>query len=360
MKSIFLFLLLAFSVPAIAQSDSTASPAKNSINSFWKQINKLKAMESSSGQFESSLQMAFTYLNNTKKQDPNWNTAKMDAAYSAQDSRLKEARGKVTADRKAASDRSRLAREISDSIFSGMPYNGNQWHSAADSRDNKARRDLHYKNVAHFSSMNPDTTDSEMQANCRILANETSGAKKELKDNANCLRTWADSSAMGCYERMLALEAYWYGATTIFPGNPSIRQTYSEIRDTVKAFGSVENVWSIINKNYKNRGSKVFMPAAVRTDAALEADFRKVFEAQGWNETILKINLLTSDWIIVRHPVSGVITGREQSAAIAAKNKNGDCILYTFYIVQDYDGSRYLSSRRASHNSNWISCENVK
>lgn len=351
---------MALSSQLAAQSDSTTSPAKNSINSFWKQINKLKAMEASSGQFESSLQMASTYLNNIKKQDPNWSTVKMDAAYAAQDSRLKEARGKVASDRKAASDRSRLAHEISDSIFSGMPYNGNQWHGAADSRDNKARRDLHYKNVAHFSAMNPDTTEAGMQSNCRILAGEVSGARKELKDNANCVRTWADSSAMGCYERMLALEAYWYGATTIFPGNPSIRQTYSEIRDSVKSFGSVENVWSIINNNYKNRGSRIFMPAAVTTDAALEADFRKVFEAQGWNETILKINLLTTEWNIIRHPVSGAITGREQSAAIATKNKNGDCLLYTFYIVQDYDGSRYLTSRRSAHSTQWILCENVK
>jgi hypothetical protein len=360
MKTALFMFLFALSVPLIAQTDSTASPAKSSITGFWKQINKLKAMEASSGQFESSLQMAATYLNNVKKQDPAWNVSKMDEAYATQNARLKVANNKVAADKQARSDKSQLAGEIEDSLFRGIPYNGNQWHSDADSRDNKARRDQHYKNVAHFASMNPDTNDSQLKMTRQVLVRETSAASKELKDNANCIRTWGDSSAMGCYERLLALEAYWYGATTIFPGNATFRQTHAQIRDTVKAFGGTANVWAIISKNYKNRGSKVFMPAAVKTDPALEADFKRVFESQGWNETVLKINLLTSDWTIVRNPATGIITGREQAAAIAAKNKNGDCLLYTFVIVQEYDGSRYLTSKRSSHNTEWISCENVK
>lgn len=72
------------------------------------------------------------------------------------------------------------------------------------------------------------------------------------------------------------------------------------------------------------------MPKAVVINAALEAEFKEAFINEGWNETIIKINITNREWDIIRHAVSGAIICRTQSATIVAK-QNGNCILYDFY-----------------------------
>lgn len=102
------------------------------------------------------------------------------------------------------------------------------------------------------------------------------------------------------------------------------------------------------------------MPAAVRKDATMEQEFRTAFMNEGWNESILKINILSNEWTVVRNNVTGAITGRTQTAAIAARNQKGECILYTYTIMQEFDGSRYLPAKRYSHDATYIACANVK
>lgn len=88
---------------------------------------------------------------------------------------------------------------------------------------------------------------------------------------------------------------------------------------------------------------------------------KKVFNAEGWNETIMVINLRDQDWSIVKNEYTGAILGRVQTAAIVAKNKNGDCVLYIFTIMQDYNGSGYQTTAfRRSHDATFMLCENVK
>lgn len=125
--------------------------------------------------------------------------------------------------------------------------------------------------------------------------------------------------------------------------------------------GTVENAKTIAKNNAKARMAKVKIPVAARKDAATEALFKKAFAAEGWNETIMVVNLRDHDWSIVKHENTGAILGRAQTAAIAAKNKNGDCILYIFTIMQDYTGSGYQSTAyRRSHDVAFMACENVK
>ncbi len=40
------------------------------------------------------------------------------------------------------------------------------------------------------------------------------------------------------------------------------------------------------------------MPKAVVVSAALEAEFKEAFVNEGWNETIIKINILSREWDI--------------------------------------------------------------
>jgi hypothetical protein len=44
----------------------------------------------------------------------------------------------------------------------------------------------------------------------------------------------------------------------------------------------------------------------------------------------------------VRHPVSGVITGRQIGAYAFAEWPDGHCTVQDFTFAQDYDGRRYV------------------
>ena len=105
-----------------------------------------------------------------------------------------------------------------------------------------------------------------------------------------------------------------------------------------------------------------FMPKAAVVNAGLEAEFKEAFLAEGWNETIVKINILTREWEIVRNSLTGAIICRTQSAAIVAKPKSGLCVMYNFTIKQQYTGSGYSGvSSRYSHGimADEFLCENA-
>ena len=70
-----------WSVP-IPPKDSTG-PAKAQVNSFWKQIEKMRNHDKEDNKqvvFSSAIQSAQSALNNTKLKDPSYNTANMEKA----------------------------------------------------------------------------------------------------------------------------------------------------------------------------------------------------------------------------------------------------------------------------------------
>jgi hypothetical protein len=153
---------------------------------------------------------------------------------------------------------------------------------------------------------------------------------------------------------------YWETAMALMPEDPAFKQNFEIATQLVSEMGTLEDVKSKSKASLNNRLSSVKIPDAVRKDLNTENIFKKAFIAEGWNETISVIHLRDSDWKIVKHPNTGVILGRSQTASIATKNQSGECILYLFTIIQDYTGSGYQSNaRRSSHNAVPMSCENM-
>jgi hypothetical protein len=175
-------------------------------------------------------------------------------------------------------------------------------------------------------------------------------------------RAGTEENAKAMYTQLLYQQAYWEAASkcAAFKRKDDFAKVYQAVTATVNGVGSIDNAVQLAQKGETDRLKTVKMPAARTTNPAMEAEFRKAFEGTGWGENIMKINLLDTDWHIERNELTGVILSRYQTAAIAAKQKTGRCMLYTFSIKQEYNGSGYGSSRRDSHGSNEISCENVK
>ena len=153
---------------------------------------------------------------------------------------------------------------------------------------------------------------------------------------------------------------YWETAMTLMPEDPIFAENHAIATKLVSEMGNLEDVKSKSKANLNTRLENVKIPAAVRKDINTENIFRKAFMAEGWNETIAIINLRDNDWQIVKNPHTGVILGRSQTASIASKNQSGDCILYLFTIMQDYNGSGYqTNARRSSHNAQPMACDNM-
>ncbi len=165
------------------------------------------------------------------------------------------------------------------------------------------------------------------------------------------------------YRQLVGEISYWDAATKVYPTMQEAADVLKKAKNALAAEGTMEDVAAKAFKKKQDRLKNTFMPKAVVVNAALEAEFKEAFVNEGWNETIIKINITSREWSIIRHAVSGAIICRTQSAAIVAKQKNGNCILYDFTIKQQYTGSGYSGvSSRYTHDvyESEFFCENAK
>jgi len=87
------------------------------------------------------------------------------------------------------------------------------------------------------------------------------------------------------------------------------------------------------------------LPKKGLINAALEQDALVASQAwanqYGWKET-LKYSYITSrDWSILRHPLTGIQTGRRINGIITMERKDGLCSYQPAIFEQAYNGSSY-------------------
>jgi len=149
------------------------------------------------------------------------------------------------------------------------------------------------------------------------------------------------------YRKLVGEEAYWLAAHKVYPNMQEAADVYKKAKEALAAAGSMEDVAARAFKKRQERLKNTFMPKAVVVNAALQAEFREAFLNEGWGETIIKINITSREWSIIRHEVSGAIICRAQSAAIVAKQKDGNCFMFNFTIKTEYTswGYKQVSKR---------------
>ena len=195
------------------------------------------------------------------------------------------------------------------------------------------------------------------------LKNFSEPAKTRIDDYLKEMQKEFVLNVKIAYRQLVGEEAYWNAAHKVYPNFQQAADVYKKAKDALATVGSMEDVAARAFKKRQDRLKNTFMPKAVVVSAALEAEFKEAFLNEGWNETIIKINITSREWNIIRHQVSGAIICRVQSAAIVAKQKGGNCILYDFTIKQQYTGSGYSSvSSRYTHDvyETEFFCENAK
>ena len=106
----------------------------------------------------------------------------------------------------------------------------------------------------------------------------------------------------------------------------------------------------LLNQVARSVGAKTAtMPKSLKMDNGLEARMITALKnSNDWKSArinapeLLKLNIIDSDWYIRRNELTGVILHRYIRAAVAVKNKSGECGYYPLVSFQeDYVGGKF-------------------
>lgn len=67
-------------------------------------------------------------------------------------------------------------------------------------------------------------------------------------------------------------------------------------------------------------------------------------KSQGWKETFTEVKIIDEDWSTIRHPKTGIVTGRIINIAAKATWPDGHCTYQEFSFIQDHDGTNYMNA----------------
>ena len=106
-------------------------------------------------------------------------------------------------------------------------------------------------------------------------------------------------------------------------------------------------------------------PAALASDPELEGQaletVRRNASLRGWDEDFRAVRLLSQDWSIDRHPVSGRILSRRRQIGAGAVWPDGHCTFQEMTVVAEHDGRDYSSALTLGGVGSqvWVSCDHV-
>lgn len=96
----------------------------------------------------------------------------------------------------------------------------------------------------------------------------------------------------------------------------------------------------ILNKSGEMTSGKLkTLPAAKKSDAALEAEMIRAIKSRGWqNETPIKVVIIEPDWRIIRNPF-GVIQRKEINTNVILRKMDGTCRLTDISFERPFLGN---------------------
>jgi len=358
----------------------TTSKAKAQINGFWKQIEKMHNHTDASNKqvvFSSAIQSAKSALNNTKMKDPAYNTLEMEKA-------LAECEGVYNGIASSKED-TRTANIVTlkkmqvffETGYKNLvTYEFNSIESDAEKIQRVRNNDdslKKYKSMAEQFAMedkDPTIYNDRLVSIKNVAKSFQAPYNSQEKwppglGNMRLLEDPTNSWGLGTFtliQEVKRWEAYFYAAKVIYPNIPEIEKAYEWCTKAVKQIGTTDDVLLKINKINSDYLKSVKLPSAKVNDPALEGDFKRLFNEMGYKETIVKVNIQSTDWVIDRNELTSVIIGRSKQAYIATKAADGTCYITEFWIFQDYNGSGYGNFRNVTANSfrSATDCSNIQ
>ena len=168
------------------------------------------------------------------------------------------------------------------------------------------------------------------------------------------------------YYELLLNQEYWDAARKVFPSKSNFGKLYTEITAVITKLGTPEQRAENAAKTLTAKIDSERMPKAEVRDAKLEKLFEEVFNAETRGKklqrTFLRAVIISSDYYINRHKITGIVLGRYRNGSIAFKDGADDKCKYGQYsIYQEYVGGKFAEKAGGSYDLNLgeIRCENV-
>jgi hypothetical protein len=92
-------------------------------------------------------------------------------------------------------------------------------------------------------------------------------------------------------------------------------------------------------QNLPDKGMVGIELQAETTEAAI-----RWANAYGWKEAIEYTYLISNDWRIKHHVLTGIVTGRVINGIIVMKRNDGLCSVHYALFGEDYDGSGFVNT----------------
>jgi hypothetical protein len=147
----------------------------------------------------------------------------------------------------------------------------------------------------------------------------------------------------------------------IFANDPAIFAARLEADEIVVRLGSLSDVNQRADKKVAEALAAVKMYPARQTNAVLEADFLRVFKSTKFGTLpLLRLVLSDDDWTIQHHEITGIITGRVQTAQFAVQESEGKCRICELTLIQEFTRGSFRRSVESKVESREILCGNVK
>jgi hypothetical protein len=351
-----------------------AGPAKNNIESFWRNGSK-----SSENMSENELNIAIgnmqNSLNRTKEKDPAYNISEMETILEKfknkkNDFRIANA-NKNTGDKVNDSQQNQSISNDAGKLIQDLFENENLQAGAGMVTGEKLRVRIEKYNEKVVKLLSMDYVDAKI-SHARTSKGTINGMKmitdRKLNDMDVMLSKFRDKESMeiGYYTIHFHL-VYWDATQKVFSEESSYKEMYQKVKAASDKIGSLESMMAKADGNNTQYIKDTKLPPPVVRDASLEKvlmdGFNKKFTSQ-YGATALKVVLTQDGWTTLRNPINSAIIGRERSAKIAYKDKDGKCnvIIDYVFIKEEYIGGAFTNTKPIFNglDGKEMLCENIK
>lgn len=357
---------------ADAKSADYTGAAKNQVKYFWDRAVQ-PADKLSEGELNGNIRDMDYALKATKEKDPAYNTSEMEAALKKIKDDLKAK--KLAEVRNTSGDRSKQPQQekvVTDPVglMEKLFIEANiSVGSTSDLPEAPAKIAGYKAKLEKLLSM--DYTDALIKTG-RNAKGHISGFKnsteRELDKIEGTLKEARDRSNMEYrYYTIQFHQAFWDAAQKVFPEESSYIDMYKKTTTAFNGLGSLEQLYVKAEANRIEYIKNTKLPTAAVKDANLEkvltSGFNKIYGA-AHNVSALKAVLTQNGWTTLRNSLTGIVVGRQRSAKLAYKGRDGKCYLLPDYVFiqEDYVGGSFINTLAVFNglDGEEMLCENVK
>lgn len=337
-------LIFASQIAVFAQETPTG---KKFAEDFWKFIN------------EDRLVAAEGRLESIKRREPKFDASKMEKA-------LADAKAKNEGFRVASREALATKVNASNNLNSLFRSRNIQTDSSDTLATTNAEIEKYSKMADEVVAADRNSLASDLESILAGLKGESKGdpqitAKLVKRSNESTTSNGAETA----YYELLLRQSYWDTSRRIFPEDADISKAYSSVTASIKSLGTPEQRAAQAEKNMNAKIDAERLPKAGQRNANLEKQIQDIFnninQNRNLNYTFLKSIIVSTDYEIARHSLTGIILKRYVLGAVALKTKDGKCKQSLFRIEQNYVGSSFSGSWRGDFAdfTHEMRCENV-